>query len=144
MRPPAPPPLHFRRRKAQGCPFFLSEAPFVPPTPHTLQRSWSWGNRNDRRRSSSCVLFTLSEDGRGSEAVAFPSPHCRSFAKTISFLPPLVKRVCSLTASKRVLCCDTSVRFPSALQIDHYDCLEMQLGTGCWEGPFPCKEAASQ
>lgn len=50
----------------------------------------------------------------GVKQSAFCSPNRRSFAKTISFSPP-VKCLCSTTASERVLCCDTSVRFSISL-----------------------------
>lgn len=110
-----PPPLRSRRRSAQGSCIFLSEASFVPLTPHTSKRFWSWGSIGDRHGRSSCVLFTLSESRRGSEAVSVPGPNRRSFAETISFFFYLVECLCSTTASKRVLCCDTSGRFSISL-----------------------------
>lgn len=122
---PLPVPLF--RRECTGL-LFLSEAPFVPPIPHIFILLWSWETQVTDTGAAAVSFSPCQETEEGAWQLAFPALIAGASLKQSPFFL-LVKCLGSTAASE--LCCAVTPQegFPSAVQIDHYDCLEMELGT---------------
>lgn len=119
-------PLPYASRPGVSCSFcakcLLSPDLLAP-------QEASGENTSDSPQRGSCVLFTLSDRGRGSDAVGFRSPNRRSCAKKRSplFSPLLNVSAARGTTSGKGCAPTPPLVSPAAAQIDHYDHLEMEL-----------------
>lgn len=131
--PTSLPPAPVQEEDCTGFCFFLFP---------TLKNFWSWEMMGS---GAAAVCFSPSEDGRGMWQFSLAWMAGVSLKQSPFFL----WLNASAAQPHPSECCAPLEGFPSAVQIDHCDCLEAELATSCQSGPcctwrVPCSEPSSK